>query len=111
MEKAESLLQKMVEDQFSMESDLIKEALINVDSNRLRSFHKSLTKEPHIAGRKRDQELTKYIQKAFMDMSFDHVELAEFDFNLSWPNQVLLISSFLQITRKKNPQQNSSRGK
>ena len=49
---------------------------------------KELTKEPHIAGQRRDNELTKLIQKAWMDMSFDHVELAEFDFYLSWPNQV-----------------------
>ena len=49
---------------------------------------KQLTKEPHIAGLRRDNELTKLIQKAWMDMSFDHVELAEFDFYLSWPNQV-----------------------
>ena len=49
---------------------------------------KELTKEPHIAGQQRDNELTKLIQKAWMDMSFGHVELAEFDFYLSWPNQV-----------------------
>ena len=49
---------------------------------------KELTKEPHIAGQRRDNELTKLIQKAWMDMSFDHVELAEFDFYLSFPNQV-----------------------
>ena len=53
---------------------------------------KQLTKEPHIAGQRRDNELTKLIQKAWMDMSFDHVELAEFDFYLSWPNQVILIN-------------------
>ena len=79
------------EDQFSMESELIKEALKDVNSDRLRSFHKTLTKEPHIAGQRRDQELTKLIQKAWMDMGIDHVELAEFDFYLSWPNQVLTI--------------------
>ena len=49
---------------------------------------KELTKEPHIAGQRRDNELTKLIQKAWMDMSFDHVELAEFDFYLSFPKQV-----------------------
>ena len=53
---------------------------------------KQLTKEPHIAGLRRDNELTKLIQKSWMDMSFDHVELAEFDFYLSWPNQVKYFS-------------------
>ena len=37
--KAESLVKTIMEDQFSMEAKLIKEALDNVNSDRLRSFH------------------------------------------------------------------------
>ena len=38
--KAEALVQTIMEDQFSIEADLIKEALESVNSDRLRSFHK-----------------------------------------------------------------------
>ena len=38
--QAESLVKTIMEDQFSMEAKLIKEALANVNSDRLRSFHK-----------------------------------------------------------------------
>ena len=38
--KAEALVNTIMEDQFSIEADLIKEALESVNSDRLRSFHK-----------------------------------------------------------------------
>ena len=38
--KAEALVKSIMEDQFSMEAELIKEALDNVNSDSLRSFHK-----------------------------------------------------------------------
>ena len=38
--KAEALVKTIMEDQFSMEAELIKEALDNVNSDSLRSFHK-----------------------------------------------------------------------
>ena len=85
---AETLVNQIMEDQFLMEKELVNEALESVDTDSLRSFLKQLTKEPHIAGHRRDNELTKYIQKAWLDMGFDHVELAEYDFYLSWPNEV-----------------------
>ena len=34
-----------------------------VDTTRLRNYHKELTKAPHIAGLQRDQELTGWIKK------------------------------------------------
>ena len=61
---AETLVNQIMEDQFLMEKELVKEALESVDTDRLRTFLKQLTKEPHIAGHRRDNELTKYIQKA-----------------------------------------------
>ena len=38
--KAEALVKTIMEDQFSMEADLIKEAIDNVNSDKIRSFHK-----------------------------------------------------------------------
>ena len=38
--KVEALVKTIMEDQFSMEAELIKEALDNVNSDSLRSFHK-----------------------------------------------------------------------
>ena len=78
-------------DQFSSEKELIKETLENVNTNNLRSYLKELTKEPHIAGQRRDNQLIDYIQKAWTDMGLDRVELAEYDFYLSWPNQVIYL--------------------
>lgn len=87
--KAEALVHKIMSDQFSLERDLIKETLQNVDADQLRSYLKELTKEPHIAGHRRDNELIDYIYNAWKDMGLDRVELAEYDFYLSWPNQVM----------------------
>ena len=95
-------------DQFLSEKELIKETLENVDTNNLRSYLKELTKEPHIAGHRRDNQLIDYIQKAWTDMGLDRVELAEYDFYLSWPNQVLNIVHkntdlyFLKLYRSNN---------
>ena len=95
-------------DQFLSEKELIKETLENVDTNILRSYLKELTKEPHIAGHRRDNQLIDYIQKAWTDMGLDRVELAEYDFYLSWPNQVLNIVHkntdlyFLKLYRSNN---------
>ena len=95
-------------DQFSSEKELIKETLENVGTNNLRSYLKELTKEPHIAGHRRDNQLIDYIQKAWTDMGLDRVELAEYDFYLSWPNQVLNIVhndtdlNFLKLYRSYN---------
>ena len=36
-----------------------------------------------------DNELIEYIQKTWTDIGLDRVELTEYDFYLSWPNQVL----------------------
>ena len=81
-------LNTIVTDQFLKEKDLINQALESVDSNKLRSYLKELTKEPHIAGHQRDNELIEYIRKTWTDIGLDRVELAEYDFYLSWPNQV-----------------------
>ena len=86
--KADALVNAIMSDQFSNEKELIKEALDNVDSNNLRSYLKELTREPHIAGHRRDNELIEYIRKTWTDMGLDRVELTEYDFYLSWPNQV-----------------------
>ena len=81
--------------------DLIKEALENVNSDNLRAYLKELTKEPHIAGHPRDNELIEYIRKTWTDMGLDRVELTEYDFYLSWPNQVRRLSP--EVTALKPP--------
>jgi hypothetical protein len=86
---AEALVNEIMADQFKSEKDLVKEALENVNSDNLRSYLKTLTKEPHIAGQKRDNELIEWIRQSWLDMGLDRVELAEYDFYLSWPNQVI----------------------
>ena len=82
------LVSKINKDQFENEKDIIIEALENVNANEIRSYLKELTKEPHIAGRRRDEELTDWIKKSWTQMGLDHVELATYDFYLSWPNAV-----------------------
>ena len=90
LDTKDSLVNTLMTDQFSNEKELIKELIENVDTNNLRSFLKELTREPHIAGHRRDNELIEYIRKAWINMGLDRVELAEYDFFLSWPNQVKL---------------------
>ena len=90
MSEAEALVDKIMNDQFSHERDLVTQALEDVNSDNLRSYLKRLTKEPHIAGSKQDEELVEYIKDAWIDMGLDRVELAEYDFYLSWPNHVLI---------------------
>ena len=90
MSEAEALVDKIMNDQFASERDLVTQALEDVNSDNLRSYLKRLTKEPHIAGSKQDEELVEYIKDAWIDMGLDRVELAEYDFYLSWPNHVLI---------------------
>lgn len=91
MSEAEALVDKIMNDQFASERDLVTQALEDVNSDNLRSYLKRITKEPHIAGSKQDEELVEYIKDAWIDMGLDRVELAEYDFYLSWPNQVITI--------------------
>ena len=76
------------QDQFTNEKILVKEALENVSPKQIRAYLKKLTKEPHIAGHDRDEELTKWIEESWTKMGLDHVELATYDFYLNWPNSV-----------------------
>ena len=76
------------QDQFTNEEILVKEALENVSPKQIRAYLKKLTKEPHIAGHDRDEELTKWIEESWTKMGLDHVELATYDFYLNWPNSV-----------------------
>ena len=77
-----------IQDQFANEAELIKEILENVSTDNLRSYLQELSKEPHIAGQKRDNELTDWIKKEWNEMGLDEVELATYDLYLSWPNAV-----------------------
>ena len=85
---ANGLFEKLMSDQFSKEKDLVEEALESVDTNYLRESLKTLTKEPHIAGHRRDNELIDYIRQTWIDNGLDRVEIAEYDLYLSWPNKV-----------------------
>ena len=42
---------------------MVHKIIKEVDTTRLRNYHKELTKAPHIAGLQRDQELTGWIKK------------------------------------------------
>ena len=42
---------------------MVHKVIKDVDSTRLRNYHKELTKAPHIAGLRRDQELTGWIKE------------------------------------------------
>ena len=88
--KSEALLRNNdgTQDQFVNEKDLIAQTLEDVNSDNLRSYLQRLTREPHIAGSSQDEELVEYIKNAWIDMGLDRVELAEYDFYLSWPNRV-----------------------
>ncbi len=41
---------------------MVLEIIKEVDTTKLRNYHKELTKAPHIAGLKRDQQLTQWIK-------------------------------------------------
>ena len=87
--QAEAIMMKqLTEDQFANEKDLLKEAIENISTDRLRSYLQELTKEPHIAGHERDNELTEWIKDSWTEMGLDQVDLATYDFYLSWPNAV-----------------------
>ncbi len=67
--------------------DAIDRAVAEVDPTRIRSFLQELSKEPHIADLRRDQELVKWIMEQWKSAGLDNVETAEYDAYLSWPNQ------------------------
>ena len=87
----QDLLNFLTKDQFAEEKDMIAEILEEVDSDHIRSYLKELTSEPHIAGHRRDDELTQWIKKSWEDNGLDYVELATYDFYLSWPNKVTIL--------------------
>lgn len=69
------------------DEEMIDSAINDVSTDNLREYLKNLTKEPHIAGQKRDKELIKWIRESWESFGFDTTETAEYDFLLSWPNQ------------------------
>ena len=95
--KAEKLMKQLTQDQFTHEEDLIKETLENVSTEKLRSYLQELTREPHIAGHERDNELTEWIKTEWTEMGFDQVELATYDFYLTWPNAVSFQTLYIII--------------
>ena len=84
------MVNSLTNDQFVDEEELIKQSLNDVNADNIRTYLKELTKEPHIAGHRRDEELTEWIRQAWLDMGLDRVELATYDFYLSWPNAVCI---------------------
>ncbi len=54
---------------------------------RLRGYLKYLADQPHIAAQERDDKMTEWMMKKWIEAGMDKVELATYDFYLSWPNQ------------------------
>ena len=101
----DTLMEKLLADQF--DHDFVKRAQSKLDPQQIRSYHEFLTKEPHIAGLKRDIELTNWIRKTWEEQGLDKVTEASYDFYLSWPdsdnpNKIHLIdeSGKVQFTSK-----------
>lgn len=88
-----------VEDAFEAEQDMIKEAIDSFDSQQIRNYLKYLTDEPHIAALERDRTLTRWIKDTWEQSGLDRVELAEYNFYLSWPNQTNPNKVFLMDER------------
>jgi len=72
---------------FATEQKMIAKALEDVDAKRLRRYLKYLTDQPPIAAQDRDDRLTDWIMSNWLEAGIDKVELATYDFYLSWPNQ------------------------
>ena len=81
-------VESMMADQFVDEKDLIDQVLNDVNPESIRSYLQEITKEPHIAAQKRDEELIQWIKKTWQEVGLDHVDLATYDLYLSWPNKV-----------------------
>ena len=64
----------------------ISSVLGSVESDRIRSFLKFLTAEPHIAGGPRDLELTDWIRDKWTEFGLDTVSLDTYNFLLSFPD-------------------------
>ena len=54
---------------------MVHKIIKEVDTNRLRNYHKELTKAPHIAGLKRDKELTEWIKKVVFLLAYSEEQL------------------------------------
>jgi N-acetylated-alpha-linked acidic dipeptidase len=79
--------ERLVQDKFRDEQEMMQKVMDGVDTDKIKSYFEVLTKEPHIAALRRDKELVKWIQNEWKSAGLDHVELAEYDVYLSWPNQ------------------------
>ena len=85
--ESDTLVAKLVQDKFEDESDMRTKFIEKIDGPKLREFLKYLTAEPHIAALRRDQELTEWIKDSWEDMGLDRVELQDYNYFLTWPNQ------------------------
>ncbi len=81
------MFERLVQDKFQVEQEMVRKLIADVDATKIRSFHQELTREPHIAALKRDKELVTWMVEQWKAAGLDRVELAEYDFYLSWPNQ------------------------
>ena len=64
----------------------ISSVLGSVESDRIRSYLKFLTAEPHIAAGPRDLELTDWIRDKWTEFGLDTVSLDTYNFLLSFPD-------------------------
>ncbi|TRY76729.1 hypothetical protein TCAL_09217 [Tigriopus californicus] len=70
-----------------IDPEFLEEALASVESEKLRDYLEFLTREPHIAELRRDQELVQWTQDSWEQAGLDRVEQIGYDVLLTWPNQ------------------------
>lgn len=71
----------------SASEKFLAKVLDSVESEKLRGYLEFLTKEPHIAELRRDQELVQWTQDSWEQAGLDRVEQVGYDVLLTWPNQ------------------------
>ena len=78
---------RALQDRFNENKEFIQNVIDSVEPENIRENLKFLSQEPHLAGLRRDQELTEWIKAEWEKSGLDKVTLSEYDFYLSWPNQ------------------------
>ncbi|XP_067130072.1 N-acetylated-alpha-linked acidic dipeptidase 2-like isoform X1 [Centruroides vittatus] len=84
----------------SVEDNVIKTFLNDVDEVRIESNLRELSKKAHIAATPRDEELAELIRRRWKDEGFDYVEKKYYDILLSYPtkehNRVCIVNRHYQ---------------
>lgn len=86
MRQQKELYKLLNRDEWKDTPDIKNKILSMIDTDRIRENLREFSKEPHVAGTQRDEDLARYIQNTWLQNGFDSAHLVPYRVLLSHPN-------------------------